>query len=88
MKNELRELIFNENVPINLIEEFSSKMKALSAKADELLSTLVKTRSYREKADVVRQMFRLQEKAEKTKADFIKKARKYVKKGGVSDEEK
>lgn len=86
MNDELRELIFNENVPMSLVEEFSSKVKALKDKAEKLNSAIRETRSFSVKLDCVEQMTQLLEKRTEAEEDFVKEARKYVKKGGMSDE--
>lgn len=86
MNDELRELVFNENVPMNLVEEFSSKVKALKDKAEKLNSAMRETRSFSVKLDCVEQMAQLLEKRTEAEEDFVKEARKYVKKGGMSDE--
>lgn len=88
MNDELKELVLNENVPMSLIEEFSGKMKALTAKAEKLNSAIREARSIGDKFGLAGQMFQLHGKAERVKEDFIKEARKYVKKGGAGDEEK
>lgn len=86
MNDELRELVLNENVPMSLVEEFSSKVKALKDKAEKLNSAMRETRSFGVKIDCVEQMTQLLEKRIKAEEDFVKEARKYVKKGGMSDE--
>lgn len=86
MNAELRELVLNENVPVSLVEEFSSKVKALKDKAEKLNSAMRETRSFSVKLDCVEQMTRLLEKRTEAEEDFVKEARKYVKKGGMSDE--
>lgn len=86
MNDELRELIFNENVPMSLVEEFSSKVKALKDKAEKLNSAMRETRSFSVKLGCVEQMAQLLEKRTEAEEDFVKEARKYVKKGGMSDE--
>lgn len=88
MDEETRELIFNENVPMSLIDEFSCKMKALTATAEKLNSVMRDTQSFSVKLGCVEEMTQLLEKRNEAEADFVKEARKYVKKGGVSDEEK
>lgn len=85
MNNETRKLIFNENVPMSLINEFSGKMKALTITAEKLNSVMRETRSFSVKLDCVEQMTQLLEKRIKAEEDFVKEARKYVKKGGMSD---
>lgn len=82
MKEETRKLIFNENVPMSLIEEFTRKMKALTATAEKLNSVMRDTQSFSVKLGCVEQMTQLLEKRNEAEADFIKEARKYVKKGG------
>lgn len=86
MNDELRELVLNENVPMSLVEEFSSKVKALRDKAEKLNSAMRETRSFSVKLDCVEQMTQLLEKRTEAEEDFVKEARKYVKKGGMSDE--
>lgn len=86
MNDELKELVLNENVPMSLIEEFSGKMKALTAKAEKLNSAIREARSIGDKFGLAGQMFQLHGKAERVKEDFIKEARKYVKKGGTDEE--
>lgn len=88
MNEETRKLIFNENVPMSLIDEFSCKMKALTATAEKLNSVMRETRSFKVKLGCVEEMTQLLEKRNEAEADFVKEARKYVRKGGVSDEEK
>lgn len=88
MNEETRELIFNENVPMSLIDEFSCKMKALTATAEKLNSVMRETRSFNVKLGCVEEMTQLLEKRNEAEADFVKEARKYVKKGGAGDEEK
>lgn len=88
MNDETRKLIFNENVPMSLIDEFSSKIKALTAKAEKLNSVMRETQSFSVKLDCAEQMTQLLEKRIKAEEDFVKEARKYVKKGGAGDEEK
>lgn len=87
MNEETRKLIFNEKVPMSLIEEFSCKMKALTVTAEKLNSVMRETRSVSVKLDCVVEMTQLLERT-KAEEDFIKEAQKYIKKGGVSDEEK
>lgn len=86
MNDELRELVLNENVLMSLVEEFSSKVKALRDKAEKLNSAMRETRSFSVKLDCVEQMTQLLEKRTEAEEDFVKEARKYVKKGGMSDE--
>lgn len=86
MNDELKKLVLNENVPMSLIEEFSGKMKALTAKAEKLNSAIREARSIGDKFGLAGQMFQLHGKAERVKEDFIKEARKYVKKGGTDEE--
>lgn len=88
MNDELRELVLNENVPMSLVEEFSSKVKALKDKAEKLNSAMSKAQSFSVKLECVEQMTQLLVKRIKAEEDFVKEARKYVKKGGMSDEEK
>lgn len=73
---------------MSLVEEFSSKVKALKDKAEKLNSAMRETRSFGVKLEYVEQMTQLLEKRIKAEEDFVKEARKYVKKGGMSDEEK
>lgn len=87
MKEETRKLIFNESVPMSLIEEFTCKMKALTATAAKLNSVMREKRSVSVMLDCVGEMAQLLEKRNKAEADFIKEARKYIKKGGTGDEE-
>lgn len=86
MNDELKELALNENVPMSLVEEFGSKVKALKDKAEKLNSAMRETRSFSVKLDCVEQMTQLLEKRTEAEEDFVKEARKYVKKGGMSDE--
>lgn len=86
MNDELRELVLNENVPMSLVEEFGSKVKALKDKAEKLNSAMRETRSFGVKLEYVEQMTQLLEKRTEAEEDFVKEARKYVKKGGMSDE--
>lgn len=88
MNDELRKLVLNENVPIDLVEEFGNKLKALTAVAEKLNSVVRKTQSVSVKLDCVEQMAQLLKKRSEAEEDFRNKAQKYVKKGGVSDEEK
>lgn len=88
MNDETRKLIFNENVPMSLVNEFSGKMKALTDTAEKLNSVMRETNSFSVKLGCVEQMTQLLEKRIKAEEDFVKEARKYVKKGGVDDEEK
>lgn len=88
MNDELRELVLNENVPMSLVEEFSSKVKALTGKAEKLNSAMSKTQSFSEGLGLMGQMFLVQEERAKAEEDFVKEARKYIKKGGAGDEEK
>ena len=88
MNDETRKLIFNENVPISLINEFCSKIKALTIVAEKLNSVVRETRSSSVKLGCVEQMTHLLEKRIKAEEDFVKEARKYVKEGGAGDEEK
>ena len=73
---------------MSLIDEFSGKVKALTAKAEKLNSVMKETRSFSVKLECVEQMTQLLEKRIKAEEDFVKEARKYVKKGGAGDEEK
>lgn len=82
MNEETRKLIFNENVPMSLIDEFTRKMKALTATAEKLNSVVREKRSVSVMLDCVGEMAQLLEKRNKAEADFVKEARKYVKKGG------
>jgi hypothetical protein len=88
MNEETRKLIFNENVPMSLIDEFTCKIKALTVTAEKLNSVMRETRSITVKIDCVEQMTLLLEKRIEAEEDFVKEARKYVKKGGAGDEEK
>lgn len=88
MNDETRKLIFNENVPMSLVNEFSGKMKALTDTAEKLNSVMRETNSFGVKLECVEQMTQLLEKRIKAEEDFVKEARKYVKKGGAGDEEK
>lgn len=88
MNNETRKLIFNENVPMSLIDELSSKLKALTITAEKLNSVMRETRSFSVKLGCVEQMTQLLEKRIKAEEDFVKEARKCVKEGGAGDEEK
>ena len=88
MNEETRKLIFNENVPMSLIDEFTCKIKALTVTAKKLNSVMRETRSITVKIDCVEQMTLLLEKRIEAEEDFVKEARKYVKKGGAGDEEK
>lgn len=88
MNEETRKLIFNEKVPMSLIEEFSCKMKALTVTAEKLNSVMRETRSVSVKLGCVEQMTQILEKRIEAEADFVKEARKYVKKGGTGNEEK
>lgn len=87
MNDKLRELLFNENVPIDLVEEFGSKVKALTDKAEKINSVMSKAQSISVKLGCVEQMSQLLEERIKAEEDFRKKAQKYIKKGGMSDEE-
>lgn len=73
---------------MSLIDEFTRKMKALTATAEKLNSVIRETRSVSVKLDCVVEMTQLLEERTKAEEDFIKEAQKYIKKGGVSDEEK
>ena len=88
MTDELRELVLNENVPIDLVVEFSNKLKALTAKAEKLNSAIREARSFSVKLSCVEQMSQVLEDRAKAAEDFRNKAQKYVKKGGTGDEEK
>lgn len=88
MNEETRKLIFNEKVPMSLIEEFSCKMKALTVTAEKLNSVMRETRSVSVKLGCVEQMTQILEKRNEAEADFVKEARKYIKKGGAGNEEK
>lgn len=88
MNEETRKLIFNEKVPVSIIEEFSCKMKALTAAAEKLNSVMRDTQSFSVKLGCVEQMTQILEKRNEAEADFVKEARKYVKKGGAGNEEK
>lgn len=87
MNEETRKLIYNENVPMSLIDEFTCKMKAITATAEKLNSVVREKRSVSVMLDCVGEMAQLLEKRNKAEADFIKEARKYIKKGGTGDEE-
>lgn len=67
MNDELRELVLNENVPMSLVEEFSSKVKALKDKAEKLNSAMRETRSFDVKLECVEQMTQLLKKELKLK---------------------
>lgn len=67
---------------MSLIEEFTCKMKALTAAAEKLNSVVREKRSVSVMLDCVGEMAQLLEKRNKAEADFVKEARKYVKKGG------
>lgn len=82
MNEETRKLIFNENVPMSLIDEFSCKMKAITATTEKLNSVMREKRSVSVKLGCVEQMAQLLEKRNEAEADFVKEAREYVKKGG------
>lgn len=82
MNEETRKLIFNENVPMSLIDEFTRKMKALTAAAEKLNSVVREKRSVSVMLDCVGEMAQLLEKRNEAEADFVKEARKYVEKGG------
>lgn len=88
MNDETRKLIFNENVPMSLVNEFSGKMKALTDTAEKLNSVMRETNSFGVKLECVEQMTQLLEKRIKAEEDFKKEARKYIEKGGADDEEK
>ena len=88
MSNETRKLILNENVPIDLVEEFGSKVKALKDKAKKLNSAMSKAQTFSAKLGCVEKMSQLLEENTKAEEDFIKEAQKYIKKGGTGDEEK
>lgn len=81
MNEETRKLIYNENVPMSLIEEFTIKMKALTAAAEKLNSVVREKRSVSVMLDCVGEMAQLLEKRNEAEADFVKEARKYVEKG-------
>lgn len=82
MNEETKKLIFDENCPMSLIDEFTCKMKALTATAEKINSVMRETQSFSVKLDCVEQMAQLLEKRKEAEADFVKEARKYVKKGG------
>lgn len=88
MNEELRKLVLNENVPIDLVMEFSNKLKALTAVAEKLNSVVRKTQSVSVKLDCVKLMAQVLKKRREAEEDFRNKAQKYVKKGGTGDEEK
>ena len=73
---------------MSLIDEFTCKIKALTVTAEKLNSVMRETRSITVKIDCVEQMTLLLEKRIEAEEDFVKEARKYVKKGGAGDEEK
>ena len=88
MNDELKELVLNDSVPASLVGEFLRKVKALADKAEKLSSAMSKTQSFSEGLGLMGQMFLVQEERAKAEEDFVKEARKYVKKGGAGDEEK
>lgn len=88
MNEETRKLVLNENVPIDLVMEFSNKLKALTAVAEKLNSVVRETQSVSVKLDCVKLMAQVLKKRSEAEEDFRKKAQKYVKKGGTGDEEK
>lgn len=88
MNDELKELVLNDSVPASLVGDFCRKIKALADKAEKLNSVMRETQSFSVKLDCVEQMTQLLEKRIKAEEDFVKEARKYVKKGGADDEEK
>ena len=88
MNDELKELALNDSVPASLVGEFLRKVKALADKAEKLSSAMSKTQSFSEGLGLMEQMFLVQEERAKAEEDFVKEARKYVKKGGAGDEEK
>lgn len=47
-----------------------------------------KTQSFSEGLGLMGQMFLVQEERAKAEEDFVKEARKYIKKGGAGDEDK
>lgn len=67
---------------MSLIDEFTKKMKALTATAEKLNSVVREKRSVSVMLDSVGEMAQLLEKRKEAEADFVKEARKYVKKGG------
>lgn len=67
MNEETRKLIFNENVPMSLIDEFTRKMKALTATAEKLNSVVREKRSVSVMLDCVGEMAQLLEKEIKLK---------------------
>lgn len=71
---------------MSIVEEFTCKMKALTATAEKLNSVMRETRSVSVKLGCVEQMALLLEKRNEAEADFVKEARKYVKIGGAGDE--
>lgn len=88
MNDELKELVLNDSVPASLVGEFLRKVKALADKAKKLNSAMSKTQSLSEGLGLMGQMFLVQEERAKAEEDFVKEARKYIKKGGAGDEEK
>lgn len=88
MNDELKELALNDSVPASLVGEFLRKVKALADKAKKLSSAMSKTQSLSEGLGLMGQMFLVQEERAKAEEDFVKEARKYIKKGGAGDEEK
>ena len=88
MNDELRELVLNENVPIDLVVEFGNKLKALTDKAEKLNSAMREALPFSVKLSYAEQMSQVLEDRAKAAEDFRNKAQKYVKKGGTGDEEK
>lgn len=67
MNEETRKLIYNENVPMSLIDELTRKMKALADTAEKLNSVMRETQSFSVKLGCVEQMTQLLEKEVKLK---------------------
>ena len=86
LSDEFRELALNENVPTNLIEDFSSKLKALAAKAEKLNSAMREALPFSVKLSYAEQMRQILVDRAKAAEDFKNKAQKYVKIGGAGDE--
>lgn len=72
---------------MSLIDEFTCKMKALTATAEKLNSVMREAQSFSVKLDCVGEMAQVLEKRNEAEADFLKEAKKYIKKGGTGDEE-
>lgn len=88
MNDELKELVLNDSVPASLVGDFCRKIKALKDKAEKLNSAMNKAQSFSESLGLTGRMFLIQEERTKAEEDFVKEARKYLKKGGADDEEK